>query len=122
MLASEIFFRQIPNRRALAHYGDLTGSPDESGQKRREKGLARAGNIRIRNGLIQFAWRFLKFQSDSELARWFRQRTVGGPVGPFRRHLKGSLFCFRSGQRMTLKKAVEAWYRPILGGIFASQL
>ena len=80
MLASEIFFRQIPNRRALARYGGLTGSPDESGQKRREKGLARAGNIRVRNGLIQFAWRFLKFQPDSELARWFRQRTVGGPV------------------------------------------
>ena len=49
-------------------YGGLTGSPDESGQKRREKGLARAGNIRVRNGLIQFAWRFLKFQPDSELA------------------------------------------------------
>ena len=81
MLASEVFFRQIPNRRALARYGGLMGSPDESGQKRREKRLARAGNIRVRNGLIQFAWRFLKFQPDSELARWFRQRTVGGPVG-----------------------------------------
>ena len=81
MLASELFFRQIPNRRALARYGGLTGSPDESGQKRREKGLARAGNMRVRNGLIQLAWRFLKFQPDSELARWFRQRTVGGPVG-----------------------------------------
>ena len=81
MLASELFFRQIPNRRALTRYGGLTGSPDESGQKRREKGLARAGNMRVRNGLIQLAWRFLKFQPDSELARWFRQRTVGGPVG-----------------------------------------
>ena len=81
MLASELFFRQISNRRALARYGGLTGSPDESGQKRREKGLARAGNMRVRNGLIQLAWRFLKFQPDSELARWFRQRTVGGPVG-----------------------------------------
>ena len=81
MLASEIFFRQIPNRRALARYGGLTGSPDESGQKRREKGLARAGNMRVRNGLIQLAWRFLMFQPDSELARWFRHRTVGGPVG-----------------------------------------
>ena len=81
MLASELFFRQIPNRRALVRYGGLTGPPDESGQKRREKGLARAGNMRVRNGLIQLAWRFLKFQPDSELARWFRQRTVGGPVG-----------------------------------------
>ena len=32
MLASELFFRQISNRRALARYGGLTGSPDESGR------------------------------------------------------------------------------------------
>ena len=78
MLAGEVFFRDIPNRRALARYGGLTGSPDESGRKRREKGLARAGNPRVRNGMIQFAWRFLMFQPDSELARWYKNRTSDG--------------------------------------------
>jgi hypothetical protein len=29
------------------HYGDLTGAPDESGNKRREKGFARTGNARV---------------------------------------------------------------------------
>jgi len=62
MLVGELFFRDTPNRRALARYGDLTGSPDESGRTRREKGLARAGNPRFRNGMIRFAWRFLMFQ------------------------------------------------------------
>ena len=57
------------------HYGDLTGSPDERGRKRRAKGLTRTGNPRIRNGMIQFAWRFLYHQRDSELARWHRKRT-----------------------------------------------
>ena len=55
----------------------LTGTPDESGLKRREKGLAKAGNARVRRGLIQLAWRFLIFQKDSALARWYRMRTEG---------------------------------------------
>ncbi len=77
MLVGELFFRDIPNRRALARYGGLTGSPDESGRKRREKGLARVGNPRVRNGMIQFAWRFLMFQPESALARWYKERTIG---------------------------------------------
>ena len=55
----------------------LTGSPDESGSKRREKGLAKSGNARVRRGIIQLAWRFLMFQKDSALARWFTERTSG---------------------------------------------
>ena len=46
-----------------------------SGAKRRERGLARAGNARVRNGMIQFAWRFLRFQPESELAQWFCKNT-----------------------------------------------
>jgi hypothetical protein len=29
------------------------------------------------SGLIQLAWRFLMFQKDSALARWYRTRTEG---------------------------------------------
>ena len=61
----------------MARYAGLTGSPDESGLKSREKGLAKAGNARVRRGLIQLAWRFLMFQKDSALARWYRTRTEG---------------------------------------------
>ena len=78
MLAGELFSRDIPDRRALARYGGLTGSPEESGTRRREKGLARAGNARVRTGMIRFAWRFLMFQPNSALAHWFRTRTAGG--------------------------------------------
>lgn len=74
VLGSEMFCRDLRDRRAVARYGGLTGSPDESGQKRREQGLARAGNGRVRRGMIQFAWRFLMFQKDSPLAQWYRQR------------------------------------------------
>jgi transposase len=75
MLVHEVLSRTLRDRRAVARYGGVTGAPDESGKRRREKGLARAGNARVRRGLIQLAWRFLRFQKDSELARWYRART-----------------------------------------------
>jgi transposase len=75
MLVHEVLSRNMRDRRAVARYAGLTGSPDESGRKRREKGLARSGNARVRRGMIQLAWRFLMFQKDSVLAQWFRART-----------------------------------------------
>lgn len=75
MLVHEILLRNLRDHKALARYAGLTGSPDESGSRRREKGLARAGNGRVRRGMIQLAWRFLRFQGDSELAKWYRART-----------------------------------------------
>ena len=78
MLVNEVFSRQFRDRRAVARYAGLTGSPDESGKRRREKGLARAGNARVRTGMIQLAWRFLRFQEDSALAQWFQTRAADG--------------------------------------------
>jgi len=76
MLVNEILSRQLRDRKAVARYAGLTGSPDESGKRRREKGLSRAGNARVRRGMIQLAWRFLMFQKDSALAQWYRARTA----------------------------------------------
>jgi transposase len=78
MLVNEIFSRHLRDRKAVARYAGLTGSPDESGRRRRERGLARAGNARVRCGMIQLAWRFLRFQKDSALAQWFHARTADG--------------------------------------------
>ncbi len=75
MLVQEVLSRNMRDRRAVARYAGLTGSPDESGTKRREKGLARSGNARVRRGMIQLAWRFLMFQKNSALAQWFQTRT-----------------------------------------------
>src|SRR6202047_1405241 len=75
MLVQEVLARNMRDRRAIARYAGLTGSPDESGTKRREKGLARSGSARVRRGMIQLAWRFLIFQKNSTLAQWFRART-----------------------------------------------
>jgi transposase len=91
MLVQEVLSRNLRDRRAVARYAgltgapdesgakrreNLTGAPDESGAKRREKGLAKAGNARVRRGMIQLAWRFLLFQKDSALSQWYRARTT----------------------------------------------
>ncbi len=76
MLVQEVLSRNLRDRRAVARYAGLTGAPDESGAKRREKGLAKAGNARVRRGMIQLAWRFLLFQKDSALSQWYRARTT----------------------------------------------
>ena len=77
MLVQEVLSRNLRDRRAVARFAGLTGSPNESGSRRRERGLAKSGNARVRRGLIQLAWRFLRFQKDSALAQWYRARTEG---------------------------------------------
>ena len=81
MLAHEVLSRRLRDRRAVARYAGLTGSPDESGSRRREKGLAKAGSARVRRGMIQLAWRFLLHQKNSGLARWYRARTADARAG-----------------------------------------
>ena len=81
MLVHEVLSRDLRDRRAVARYAGLTGSPDESGTTRREQGLAKAGNARVRRGMIQLAWRFLLHQKGSALAQWYRARTADARPG-----------------------------------------
>jgi transposase len=76
MLVHEVFSRNLRDRKAVARYAGLTGAPDESGKKRRERGLAKSGNARVRRGMLQLAWGFLVHQHDSVLAAWYRARTA----------------------------------------------
>jgi transposase len=78
MLVHEVLSRPLRDQRAVARYAGLTGSPDESGSKRREQGLAKAGNARVRRGMLQLAWRWLLHQKESALTQWYRTRTADG--------------------------------------------
>jgi transposase len=81
MLVHEVLSRPMRDRKAVARYAGLTGSPDESGAKRREQGLAGAGNARVRRGMVQLAWRFLWLQKESALVRWYQARTADSRPG-----------------------------------------
>jgi transposase len=87
MLVNEVLSRNLRDRRAVGRYGGLTGSPDESGRKRREKGLARAGNARVRRGMVQLAWRFLMFQKECALVQWYRNKVAAAPRRDLRKTL-----------------------------------
>ena len=76
MLVHQVLARGLRDEKAVGRYAGMTGAPDESGSKRRERGMARAGNARVRRGMVQLAWRWLVFQKDSALAKGFLARTA----------------------------------------------
>ncbi|MEJ2118011.1 MAG: IS110 family transposase [Alphaproteobacteria bacterium] len=78
LLVREILSRNLRDRRAVARYAGLTGSPNMSGNVKRERGLAKAGNARVRRGLIQLAWCFVRFQKGSALVQWYLAQVEGG--------------------------------------------
>lgn len=83
-LAYEVFCRKFRNHKAIASFVGLTGSPFNSGGSEREQGISKSGNPRIRRLLLQLAWRWLRLQPQSELSRWFMERT-GGAKGRIRK-------------------------------------
>jgi transposase len=84
ILQAEILGRRFANRREIAQYAGLAPSPWASGGTRREQGIGKAGNRRVRAAMIELAWLWLRHQPDSGLSRWFRER-VGQARGLVRR-------------------------------------
>ncbi len=84
VLTREVFYRRFHNRRQLASYVGIAPMPHQSGTMDRDRGIGRAGNPRARTALIQLAWLWLRYQPESALARWFRER-VGALAGRTRR-------------------------------------
>lgn len=70
----EGMFRHFANRRQLAAYAGLAPSPWESGDMKREQGISKAGNPRLRTTMVELAWLWLRYQPDSALSQWFRAR------------------------------------------------
>jgi transposase len=77
MLVNEILSRHLRDRKAVARYAGLTGSPDESGRRRRERGLARV-NARVRCGMIQ--WHGV-FSGSKRTVHWPNGFTPELPTG-----------------------------------------
>src|SRR5690606_29685885 len=78
-LATEIFgWRTFQNRRQVGALVGLVGVPYQSGETHREQGISKAGRTRLRASLIELAWLWLRYQPQSELARWFERKYGGG--------------------------------------------
>jgi transposase len=75
-LVREVLCRPFRDRRAVAAFAGLTGTPFRSGTMEREQGISKNGNPRVRRILMQLAWRWLRFQPESGLSRWFALRTA----------------------------------------------
>lgn len=74
ILYMEGLFRKFDNRRQVAAYAGLAPTPWRSGSIDREQGVSKAGNPRLRATMIELAWLWLRYQPESALSRWFRER------------------------------------------------
>ena len=83
-LAHEFFWRRFKNRREVGGSSGMVGCPYDSGDSRKEQGISKAGNARVRVLMTELAWRWLLFQPQSELSRWY-QRRFGCGTGRMRR-------------------------------------
>lgn len=67
-------WRQFRNRREVGGLAGLAPTPYQSGEEAREQGISKAGNRPARAMAIEIAWCWLRYQPDSELTRWYRER------------------------------------------------
>ena len=75
LLGYEFFgWRQFKNRRELGSLAGLTPTPYDSGASRREQGISKAGNRRVRWMMMELSWGWLRYQPDSELSQWYQRR------------------------------------------------
>jgi transposase len=78
VLRLEAFHRRFGNRREIAAYAGLTPAPWQSGGIDPEQGISKAGNARVRRAMIQLAWFWLRYQPQSALSVWYRERVREG--------------------------------------------
>jgi transposase len=75
LLVYELFaWRRFDNRKQVGGCVGLTPTPYQSGNSRREQGIGKAGNRRLRRLMVELAWCWLRWQPNSELSRWYQRR------------------------------------------------
>ncbi len=79
VLVMEFFsWREFKNRRQVVGCAGLDPTPYDSGASRREQGISKAGNKRVRWLMVELAWSWLRYQPASALSQWFQRRFAGG--------------------------------------------
>ena len=96
LLQNEVFYRNFRNRRELGGWAGLAPVPWASGGVENDQGISKAGRPLVRKHLVQMAWRWLRWQPDSEITRWFNR------------------YCARRRDRLMRKRAIVAVARKLL--------
>src|SRR5438046_5642979 len=71
-------WRACKNRREVGGLAGFTPTPYQSGERAREQGITKSGNRHVRWMTTELAWSWLRFQPNSALSVWFRERFGGG--------------------------------------------
>lgn len=67
-------WRDFQTPKQVGALAGLTPTPSQSGESRRELGIAKAGNRHMRAMAIEIAWAWRRFQPDSALSQWYERR------------------------------------------------
>ena len=79
LLVMEFFgWRAFKNRREVGGLAGFTPTPYHSGESAREQGITKSGNRHVRWMITELAWSWLRFQPESALSVWFRERFGSG--------------------------------------------
>lgn len=82
-MSLELFWRRFNNRRQVGACLGLVPQPYNSGDSQIDQGISQQGNGRVRSLFIELAWLWLRYQPDSDITKWFNERTQG--TGPNKR-------------------------------------
>jgi len=79
LLVMEFFgWRELKNRREVGGLAGLTPTPYQSGKSAREQGITKSGNRHVRWMTTELAWSWIRYQPESALSCWFRERFGSG--------------------------------------------
>jgi len=68
-------WRQFRNRRQIGALAGLVPMPYRSGESlHHDQGISKAGVLRVRTMSIEIAWSWLRYQPQSRLSLWFKER------------------------------------------------
>jgi transposase len=71
-------WRDFQTPKQIGALAGLTPTPYQSGQSRRELGIAKAGNRHIRAMAMEIVWAWRRFQPASALSQWYERRFGAG--------------------------------------------
>jgi transposase len=79
VLVMEFFaWREFKNRRQVGGLAGFTPTPYQSGERAREQGITKSGNRHVRWMTAELAWSWVRYQPESALSCWFRERYGSG--------------------------------------------